>query len=221
MHTLNRTFYILILSVVVFISAEGFSQQSKLSKGVNYITGFIASGKFSELRKNNDDLALTDSIFLRALNFEQGDCSETLFALTFAVIPYKVIPIKLPLLPVIIQYPLTSSDIDTYNRKNGQLPRYFYFDSPQNNYGDKDKLAHFFGSAFITYNSNFFDLGDLIGYFVEVFEQNFKVQSAVDPRDLHTNEFGDMFGEILKENKIVLPSQVMLMKTLFYARYHL
>lgn len=221
MKKISSAFFIIIFVSFTTLPSVGFSQQSRLSKGVNYITGFIASERFDELKKECDDLALTDSVYLRAVKFEKQNYSEALFALTFAAIPYRVIPIKLPLLPVIVHYPLTSSNEATYRKKNEQLPRYLYFDSPPNNYGDKDKLAHFFGSAFITYSSHFFDLGDLIGYFVEVFEQNFKVQSGVDPRDLHTNGLGDMFGEILKKNKEVLPSQVMLMKTLFYTRYHL
>ena len=221
MNKISKTFHVFLLSALVILPVKCFPQQSRLSKGVNYISGFVASERFAGLRKNNDDLALADSIYLRAVKFENQNYSEALFALTFAAIPYRVIPIKFPLLPFIIHYPLTSANINVYNKKNEQFPRYFYFDSPNNNYGDKDKLAHFYGSAFITYGSNIFDLGDLIGYFVEVFEQNFKVQSGVDPRDLHTNELGDMFGEILKNNNEVLPSQVMLMKTLFYTRYHL
>ncbi|MCK7528323.1 MAG: hypothetical protein MZV64_67510 [Ignavibacteriales bacterium] len=52
-------------------------------------------------------------------------------------------------------------------------------------------------------------LGKLIGYFVEAFEEDFKVQSAVDLRDLDVNEYGRLFGKLLEENKNLLPSQII------------
>jgi hypothetical protein len=93
-----------------------------------------------------------------------------------------------------------------------------FFDTPQNNYGDKDKLAHFFGSAFLSYESNIFDLGKLIGYFVEAFEESFKVQSSVDLRDLDVNDYGRLFGTWLKESNKLLPSQIFLLRSLRFFR---
>ncbi len=87
--------------------------------------------------------------------------------------------------------------------------------------GDKDKNAHFFGSAFISYSSNIFDLGDVIGYFVEVFEESFEVQNQVDPRDMEANSLGQIFGRIIKKHKNVLPSQVIILKTLYHIRINL
>jgi len=90
-----------------------------------------------------------------------------------------------------------------------------------NNYGDKDKLAHFFGSAFLSYSSNYFDLGNAIGYLVEVFEESFKVQSSIDERDLITNKLGNLFGTVLKQNKNILPSQIIILRTLSNFSYSL
>ena len=151
----------------------------------------------------------------------KNNYSEALFALTFAAVPYKFVPIQIPILKFVFNYPLVSANDSVFNLKDRNLPKYLFFDSPSNNYGDKDKVAHFFGSAFLSYSSNFFDLGDLIGYFVEVFEQDFKVQSSIDIRDLQTNALGNIFGLLLKKNKRVLPSSVMLIRSLFYIRYHL
>lgn len=195
------------------------SQQSSLSKGVNYLSEFIASDYFENLKKNNNDLELTDTLFLRAVKFKNYDYSEALLALTFATVPYKEIPIEFPLIGI-LNYPLVSADDSIFQKKDENLPRELFYDTPKDNFGDKDKLAHFFGSAFISYSSNIFDLGDLIGYFVEVFEQSFKVQSSIDTRDLRTNKLGNIFGDILKKNKNVLPSQIMLMKSLSYFSYN-
>src|SRR5690606_16889602 len=183
-----KTICFFILFTTIF-----HAQQSKLSKGVNYITEFIASSYFQELKNSMNDIALTDSIFVRAIDFYSGDINEALLALTFASVPYKKVPIQIPLIKSIIRYPLTSHSDSLFYKKNEQLPSQLYFDSPQNKYGDKDKLAHFFGSAYIAHASNIFDLGDLIGYFVEVFEENFKVQSSVDLRDIETNKLGNIF----------------------------
>ncbi|MEO8398411.1 MAG: hypothetical protein ABI550_01210 [Ignavibacteriaceae bacterium] len=215
----KKIFFTFLL--VIFFSLFSFPQQSKLSKGVNYISDFIASDYFENLKSSNNDLALTDTIFLRAVKFYNNEIDEALLALTFACVPYKKVPVRLPLINAIIYYPLTSANDSTFKKKNENLPKYLYFDSPNNNYGDKDKLAHFFGSAYVSYASNIFDLGDLIGYFVENFEESFKVQSSIDERDLQTNKLGNIFGKILKKNKSLLPSNVFLIKTLFYFRYNL
>jgi hypothetical protein len=211
---------ILFLTFIAVFKVSLFPQQSTLSKGVNYLSEFIASDYFLNLKNSNNDLELTDSLFLRAVKFENNNYSEALLALTFATVPYKEVPIKFPFVGI-LNYPLISANDSVFHLKDKNLPKDLFFDTPIDNYGDKDKLAHFFGSAFISYASNVFDLGDLIGYFVEVFEQTFKVQSSIDQRDLRTNKLGNIFGNILKENKNALPSQVMLIKSLSYFRYNI
>jgi hypothetical protein len=206
-----------ILITIIFVSSI-FPQQSKLSRAVNYLSDFIASDYFIELKETNSDLALVDSIYLRAITFTEKDYSEALLALTFATIPYKKVPILIPVIKEIIYYPLTAADDSTFKLKNKNLPRYLFYDSPKTDFGDVDKLAHFFGNAFIGYSENIFDLSSLIGYFVESFEESFKVQSKVDYRDLDVNWYGDQFGKLLKENEELLPSQIMLNRSLIYFR---
>lgn len=211
--------YHLFLSIILFCSAA-FSQQSRLSKTVNHLSEFIASDYFSKIHRTSGDLALVDTLFKRAVDYRQNDISEALLSLTFAVIPYKNVPIQFPLLHTIVQYPLISAEDSVFLLKNKNLPKKLYFDTPDDNFGDKDKLAHFFGSAFLAYNSSIFDLGDLIGYFVEVFEEEFKVQSVIDNRDLMTNKLGYIFGTYLKKDKKIQPSDAFLLRTLFYVRYN-
>jgi hypothetical protein len=206
----HKAFLIRFLFIVTFVQPYVFPQQSELSKGVNYISEFIASDYFKNLDKSNSDLALTDTIYLRAVHYKDHDYSEALLALTFAVIPYKSVPVKIPLIGIKLNFPLTSDCDSIFVLKNRNIPKEFYDDTPAGNYGDKDKLAHFFGSAYISYTSRIFDLGNLIGYFVESFEDKFKVQSAVDPRDMRTNTLGQLFGRILKINKEILPSDVFI-----------
>ena len=206
---------------VLIITIQIFPQQSKLSKAVNYLSGFIASDYFLELGQTTPQLNLVDSIYLRAVKFYNGDYSEALLALTFTTVPYRKVPITLPLINVEIQYPLISADLDTYLLKNQNLPSQLYYDSPQNNYGDKDKLAHFFGNSFIGYAEPVFDLADVFGYFVEAFEEDFKAQSKVDFRDMNVNSYGKLFGDLLEKNKKILPSQVILIRSFRYFNLNL
>ena len=206
---------------VLIITIQIFPQQSKLSKAVNYLSGFIASDYFLELGQTTPQLNLVDSIYLRAVKFYNEDYSEALLALTFTTVPYRKVPITLPLINVEIQYPLISADLDTYLLKNQNLPSQLFYDSPQNNYGDKDKLAHFFGNSFIGYAEPVFDLADVFGYFVEAFEEDFKAQSKVDFRDMNVNLYGKLFGDLLEKNKKILPSQVMLIRSFRYFNLNL
>jgi hypothetical protein len=195
-----------------------FSQQSNISKYVNNISEYIASKHFLELKNKIGDLSATDSIYNEAINFTENDYGNALLALMLATVPYNEVPLQMPLINLIVYYPLISADKETFLKKNDNLPRYLFLDTPNNNYGDKDKLAHFFGSAFLSYESNIFDLGKLIGYFVEAFEESFKVQSNVDMRDLDVNAYGRLFGELLKEDKKILPSQIFLLRSIRYLR---
>jgi len=207
------------LFISFIFAASLFPQHSKLYNAVEYISKYVASDYFKNLSKNNSDIQLIDSIYVHQLKYQNYDYSETLLALTFALVPVRKVPIKFPLINR-INYPLVSVADSIFNLKNKHLPKDIFGDTPQNNFGDKDKLAHFFGSAFISYSLNIFDFVDLIGYFVEVFEENFKIQSSIDKRDMMTNSLGNLFGKMLKENKNILPSQILITNTLILFRFN-
>jgi len=206
--------YFVILTLV--ITSSIFSQQSTLSKGVNYLSEFIASDYFFELKGRNTDLNLVDSLYKRAIRFYQNDYEEALLALTFTTIPYRRVPLVIPLIKSRIYYPLISDNDSISNLKNKNLPNRLFYDTPEDNYGDKDKLAHFFGNAFIGYAENILNLADVFGYFVEAFEEDFKAQTSVDFRDVDVNWYGVLFGDMLETNKNILPSQIMTIRSLRY-----
>ncbi|OGU91774.1 MAG: hypothetical protein A2492_07345 [Ignavibacteria bacterium RIFOXYC12_FULL_35_11] len=216
----NRSIYILIFALC-FLAEYLFPQQSKLSKSVNNISEFIASGEFLILKEQVGGLSIVDSIYSQALKVNDNDHSEALLSLIFATVPYNEVPVQIPIIKSILNFPLIAASDSIFKLKNANLPGYIFFDSPMNNYGDKDKLAHFFGSAFLSYSSNYFDLGNAIGYLVEVFEESFKVQSSIDERDLITNKLGNLFGTVLKQNKNILPSQIIILRTLSNFSYSL
>ncbi|MFI5237599.1 MAG: hypothetical protein ACHQLA_06670 [Ignavibacteriales bacterium] len=208
------SFYFIILILVA--SPSFYTQQSDLSKGVNYLSEFIASNYFLELKKNNTDLDLVDSLYKRAVHFYQADLEEALLALTFTTIPYRRVPLVIPLINSKIYYPLISANDSIANLKNQNLPNRLFYDSPINDYGDKDKLAHFFGNAFIGYAENILNLANVFGYFVEAFEEDFKAQTAVDFRDIDVNWYGVLFGDLLETNNKILPSQLLTIRSLRY-----
>jgi hypothetical protein len=192
-------------------------QVKHLFYAVDSLSKYIAVKQHNEI----NDLYAVDSIYLHAKDQLNNDLSETFLSLTFAVIPYKNVPIRIPIIHLMINFPLISSADSIFKLKDKNLPARLYFDTPDDDFGDRDKNAHFFGSAFISYSSSIVDLGDLIGYFVEVFEESFEVQNQVDPRDIQANQLGNLFGKIIKKHKNVLPSQVLILKTLYQIRMNL
>ncbi len=197
------------------------AQVTTLGKSVDYLSRYIASDEFNQLSVNSIDLALIDSIYKKALNNCEHDISDALFILTFSVIPYNHIPLASPNIGLRINIPLPHSVDSIYSLKNKRLPKIIFYDSPKNEFGDKDKLAHFFGSAYLAYSSSWFDITEIIGIFVEDFEEKFYVQSKVDLRDIRADNLGNIFGKALKENRNVLPSQVFSLYHLTLFRYGL
>jgi len=210
LHSVRLFLFTLITSTL------SFAQQSNLSKGVNYLSEFIASEHFLELKNHDTDLALVDSVYLKAIKFYDYDYPEALLALTFTTIPYSRVPLVVPIIESRIYYPLIAANDSISNLKNQNLPAQLFYDSPTGKGGDKDKLAHFFGNAYIGYAENILNLADVFGYFVEVFEEDFKSQSKVDFRDIDVNWYGVLFGEMLETNKNILPSQIMTLRSLRY-----
>lgn len=130
-----------------------------------------------------------------------------MLALTFACLPYKVMNVKLPILPITLAIHLPAVSSPLFDIKTKNLPSKLFFDTPENGFGDKDKLSHFFGNAFIEFNIPFFNLSKFLGIFVEKFEETFYVEGAMDKRDLYVNALGAKFGKSLRENSAILPSE--------------
>lgn len=202
---------ILMLFLIV-CSTNIYSQHSKVWCNIDSLTRFAANNSY----KDYNDLTKMDILWNKSLEINNYDYSEALFDLIFTCIPYKKIHLKIPVVGGIIEYNIISSEDSLFNLKNKNLPKYLFFDSELSEYGDKDKPAHFFGSAILAYNANIFDLSNSFGYFVEAFEEKFELQSKIDLRDLRTNFYGSIFGNALRKNKKVKPSTFFLLHTLSY-----
>ncbi len=206
---------IIITCLILFPQPNKAQSNKSLSDAVYYISEFVASEKFLKLKENHGDLELIDTIYTRALQYHNGDISEALLTLTFATLPFNKMPVHLPLLGTLDLH-LPSVDENLFKKKIKNLPSAIYFDSPVSDFGDKDKVAHFFGNAFLGYNEGFFNLSKFMGIFVELFEASFEVGGGLDRRDILTNHLGEMFGKELNKNAGLMPSQIMKLYFLFY-----
>lgn len=212
---------IIITLVIIFISDKSFSQnlyEKNFYGGMFYISNYIISSNNNFANKQKNDLDKVDSIYINALKFFNYDVSETLFCLTFACLPYN--KIRLKFLFSTIEIPLPSPSLRIFNERLENLPKNIFFDSPQDDFGDKDKLSHFFGNAFLNYNSSFFNLSKFLGIFVEIVERDLFVDGNFDRRDLIVNNLGELFGKTLKQNSKILPSDALKIYQLLFLRLY-
>jgi len=209
---------LLVFSVTTSL-AQGSEYSISFEDGVNNLSKFVASDEYRQLSLTNSDLDLIDTLYLRAAKFYKGDISEALLALTFTTLPFNRMPITIPFTKLILSLRLPSVNDKLFQKKNINLPGIVYFDSRLNGSNDKDKVAHFFGNAFLTYNISVLNLSKFFGIFVELFESAFKVSGGVDSRDLHTNYLGEFFGNSLRKNSKLLPSDFLKVYSLFYFSY--
>lgn len=212
--------------ILVLLSNSIFAQifvEKDLEDGINYIVDFINSEDFSKLRDNNSDLALVDSIYLRAKHFYNNDISETLLALTFATLPFHKMPLHIPYTKITLDAKLPSGDPSLVKQKISNLPKRIFFDSPNSNFGDKDKVAHFFGNAYLSHSISLFNLSKFLSIFVELFEDTFKIEGSISKCDFIANHLGSLFGKKLHEHPNSLPSETLkkypIIKNNFEVKY--
>ncbi len=212
--------------ILLFLFNTTFAQifvEKDLENGINYIVDFINSEEFNKLKTSNSDLALVDSIYLRAKHFYNGDISETLLALTFATLPFRKMPLHIPYTKITLDAKLPSGDPNVVKQKISNLPKRIFFDSPKSKFGDKDKTAHFFGNAYLSHSVSLFNLSKFLSIFVELFEDTFKIEGSISKRDFIANHLGYLFGKELHEHPNSLPSKTLkkypVIKNNFEAEY--
>ncbi len=199
-------FTIFLLSFFSNIYAQIFVEKN-LEESINYLVDFVNSDDFIELKQHNSDLDLIDTLFLRAIKFNNYDYSEALLALTFVTLPFQNMPLHIPYTKIIFDVKLPSGAEEEIPTKIENLPKNIFIDSPKSNFGDKDKVAHFFGNAYFAHSVSIFNLSKFLSIFVELFEDAFKVEGGIDNRDFVANQLGYLFGTELLNNPDALPSE--------------
>jgi hypothetical protein len=165
---------------------------------------FVVSEQFARARRALGDRRAVDVLFRRALELSWNNTGEALAISMLATLEHRTLGIKLPLIGPLLWIPLTGEFEDEFRERVACLPERLYADTPPE--GDRDKLQHFFGSAFLTVLSESADASDALGVFVEVEEEVFVVGGSRDERDIRANRQGQRFALALMNDRETLPS---------------
>ncbi len=177
--------------------------------GIAAMKEFIRWDVFQTFRLYSGDLKAVDLIFQKGLRIARGDIDMALFICFVGTIDHAKIGIRVPLLGLTLYVPLTTESEQNFQKRHHHLPSHFYSDSPAGTYGDRDKLQHFFGSAYLAYMSGSGTYTYTLGTWIERLEQKYIVDGADDPRDRRANLQGVLFGKMLLKGKDVLPGNVL------------
>ena len=168
---------------------------------------FIRSRTFRTIRERFGDVRGVDAIFVRAMRMTNNNTAMALLMSTIACFDHSVVGIKVPVLSIYL--PLTSEPENEFERRVRQLPSRLYPDTPDNTAGDRDKLQHFLGSAFLAFVFESGDAAMNFGEFVEQEEEAFIVGGINDNRDLRADRQGQRFGIALLDDNHRLPSEFL------------
>jgi hypothetical protein len=182
----------------------------KIAHDTYELKEFIRGDEFSCFRAERGDLNAVDSIFSAALQLSWNNVYEALLISTIATMDHSKFGVKLPIVGPLVWVPLTSEFEEDFQKRVAALPRMLYVDSPIKHAGDRDKLQHFFGSAFLAYVFESRDAAERIGGFVEWGEDKVVVDGALDERDFRANRHGQEFGLALRNDKSVNPSSYIM-----------
>ena len=177
-----------------------------LIKETKLIRGYVRDPRFAVLVKRCGDVQAMDFLYLKALKIADHSIARALFLSMIAALDHQNVDLKVPLLGS-LGVPLTFEEDSTFHARQKNLPSRLYIDTPPS--GDKDKLQHFFGSAYIAYASESRELARTSGDLIEWGEAKFVVGGVDDPRDRRSNKQGERFGHDLLSVKNLLPSDYL------------
>jgi hypothetical protein len=171
------------------------------------LKSFIRNSTFKNIRTKFGDLKSVDAVFIRAMKLTNNNTAISLLISALGCFDHRVIGLKIPLFALF--FPLTNESEEDFKLRVNNLPRHFYSDSPKGRYGDRDKLQHFFGSAFLAFMFESNESAEGVSEFIEVGEDAIIVDGTYDERDIRANRQGQRFGSALIKNNFVLPSEYL------------
>jgi len=157
---------------------------------------FIASPLYDSLRAIANDRETLDALYEYAYYKAHGNERSASFAMLVAVFEHRTIPLKLGL-----AIPLSFEEEEAFRRRVERLPRHIYNDTTD----DRDKLQHFFSSAYAQRTLGMSWLVNAFGEVIEILEEKFVTGGANDRRDIVANRDGMRFA--LSRNR--LPSEFL------------
>lgn len=171
---------------------------------------FIRSRSFRSIRTAYGDEKAIDAVYVRAMQLTNNNTGVSLLLSTVGCFDHEIVGINIPFFA--LAFPLTSESTEDFQRRVRNLPTRIYADSPRRGAGDRDKLQHFFGSAFLTFISESADAAERFGQAIEHGEDAFIVDGALDDRDSRANRHGQQYGLALLENNRRLPSEFLVVR---------
>jgi hypothetical protein len=183
----------------------------KMLQDAGQLKEYVTSDAYALVRRQYGDLYAVDALFDRAMTSSWGNVYEALFICLVATMEHRRVTFDVPLLGPILSLPLTSEFEDEFRARVAALPGRLYPDSPDGQLQDKDKLQHFFGSAFLAYVFESRDASERVGELVERGERRFVPDRGPDERDVRANRQGQEFGQALLRDRSVLPSRFLSM----------
>ncbi len=177
-----------------------------LIKETKQIRAYIRDRRFAELVKRCGAARAMDFIYLRALKISDHNLTRALFLSMIGCLDHQNVDLRVPVIGI-VDVPLTFEEDSSFIARYRNLPSRLYDDTPRE--GDKDKLQHFFGSAYIAYASESRELARTSGDLIEWGEARFVVGGVDDPRDRRSNKQGERFGHDLLTVKNLLPSDYL------------
>ncbi|PLX23199.1 MAG: hypothetical protein C0600_15560 [Ignavibacteria bacterium] len=172
-----------------------------------HLRAWISRQQALSPRDREKDLRRLDAIYQHAVYLADGDAREALFALAIATLPYYTFPAQIPLTGLTITVPVSTENREMFEKRMAALPGKLFVDSPS--YLDRDKLPHFFGSAWLQLSTGSELVSLFAGEALEFGEAVFKLEGSRDPRDIMINRLGTAFARQLQKAENVLPSDIL------------
>lgn len=177
-----------------------------LVKDTRRIRTYVRDERFGILMKRCGETRAIDAIYLKALKIAEHSVGRALFLSFVATLEHRDVEMKVPIIGS-VGLPLTFEEDSMFHARMRNLPLKIYVDTPPE--GDRDKLQHFFGSAYIAYTSESREFARTSGDLVEWGEAKLVVGGADDDRDRRANSQGERFGHDLLTIRNLLPSDYL------------
>ncbi|HZY09800.1 MAG TPA: hypothetical protein VFF29_01480 [Bacteroidota bacterium] len=171
------------------------------------LKSIVRSDIFKNIRERFGDIQAVDALYVQAMRLTKNNVAVSLILSTIACMDHRLVGINIPIFNLC--FPLSNESEREFTLRVNNLPTRLYPDTPVRGVGDRDKLQHFFGSAFLSFIFESAQPAERFGEFIELGEGAFIVDGAIDDRDRRANRQGQDFGVALLQNDRLLPSQFL------------
>jgi len=172
------------------------------------LKSFIRSNTFKKIRERYGDRKAVDAIYIYAMKKTGNNTAISLLICMTSCFDHRVIGLKVPIFALF--FPLSNESEEEFQQRVNNLPKNIFNDSPKGKTGDRDKLQHFFGSAFLTFVFESKNPAEQFSEFVERGEKWMIVDGVMDKRDIAANREGQKFGLALLKNNLLMPSDFLI-----------